>query len=149
MTITTVLLSLVSPLILAYAPTTSEIKDVLTEMMPTTTIDVNQLKYNSPKVYTANSDSYTVLASWYGPNFDGGQTASGETFNQYDYTTAHPSLPFGTQLEITYKGRSVVVRVNDRGPYYGGRELDISLGAAQAIGFVDVGEDYVTVTELN
>jgi rare lipoprotein A (peptidoglycan hydrolase) len=151
-TITTVLFSLVSPFIMAYAPGISDIKDVLKDLMPTP-INVEeqpqQLKYNSPRLYIAEHSSYTLLSSWYGPYYDGRQTANGEIFDQYDLTAAHPSLPFGTKLRVTYRGRSVVVRINDRGPYSGDRELDLSFAAAQAIGLIDVGVDYVTVTELN
>ncbi len=81
------------------------------------------------------------MASWYGPGFHGGTTANGERFNQYTLTAAHPNLPFGTPVRVTnkYNGRSVVVRINDRGPYSGGRVIDLSKGAAQVIGLVSSG----------
>jgi rare lipoprotein A len=81
------------------------------------------------------------LASWYGPGFHGALTANGERFNQYAYTAAHRSLPFGTQVRVTNlnNGRSVVVRINDRGPFIGGRVLDLSQGAAQVIGVIGSG----------
>jgi rare lipoprotein A len=81
------------------------------------------------------------LASWYGPGFHGALTANGERFNQYAYTAAHRSLPFGTQVRVTNlnNGRSVVVRINDRGPFTGGRVLDLSQGAAQVIGVIGSG----------
>ncbi|OUC12577.1 MAG: hypothetical protein B0A82_22080 [Alkalinema sp. CACIAM 70d] len=80
-------------------------------------------------------------ASWYGPGFDGNYTASGEIFNQEALTAAHPSLPMGTRVRVTNQdtGRSVVVRINDRGPYHGGRILDLSAGAARLIGVMDSG----------
>jgi rare lipoprotein A len=80
-------------------------------------------------------------ASWYGPGFDGNYTASGEVFNQNALTAAHPSLPMGTQVRVTNldTGRAVVVRINDRGPYHGGRILDLSAGAARVIGVMDSG----------
>jgi rare lipoprotein A len=89
-------------------------------------------------------------ASWYGPGFDGGQTANGEIFNQYDLTAAHPSLPFGTKVRVTNKdnGQSVVVRINDRGPYAGGRVLDLSEGAAEAIGMIGSGVAPVQIDVL-
>jgi len=70
-------------------------------------------------------------ASFYGvgDGYHGQVTASGERFNTYSMTTAHRSLPFGTRLRVTHGGRSVVVRVNDRGPFVGGRELDLSYAA--------------------
>ena len=106
-------------------------------------------------INTNEGNSYQVLASWYGPGFDGNTTANGEIFNQYDLTVAHPSLPFGTRLQISYNGNSVIARVNDRGPfkYVKGeyftedRGIDLSQGTAQAIGFDGV--NVVTVTELN
>ena len=76
------------------------------------------------------------LASWYGPGFHGRRTASGEAFNAGALTAAHRSLPFGTRVRVVNKrnGRSVVVRINDRGPYGHGRVIDLSRAAARAIG---------------
>jgi rare lipoprotein A len=81
------------------------------------------------------------FASWYGPGFDGNYTANGERFNQYDLTAAHRYLPFGTRVRVTNldNGRSVVVRINDRGPFVGDRVLDLSRGAAQILGTVGSG----------
>lgn len=81
------------------------------------------------------------MASWYGPGFDGNYTASGEVFNQNALTAAHPSLPMGTRVRVTNldTGRMVLVRINDRGPYHGGRILDLSAGAARIIGVMDSG----------
>jgi rare lipoprotein A len=80
-------------------------------------------------------------ASWYGPGFDGNYTASGERFNQYDLTAAHRTLPFGTRVRVTNldNGRSVVVRITDRGPFVGDRVLDLSKGAAQVLGTIHSG----------
>ena len=80
-------------------------------------------------------------ASYYGPGFHGKQTASGEIFDQDDYTCAHKSLPFGTKLKVVRvdNGSSVVVRVNDRGPYVDGRILDLSVAAGKKIGLDKVG----------
>lgn len=64
------------------------------------------------------------------------RTASGERFNEHAMTAAHRTLPFGTHLRVTYRGRSVVVRINDRGPFVRGRGLDLSRGAARAIGML-------------
>ncbi|MBL1210166.1 septal ring lytic transglycosylase RlpA family protein [Geminocystis sp. GBBB08] len=81
------------------------------------------------------------IASWYGPGFHGRRTASGERYNQHDFTAAHRSLPFGTRVQVTNlrNGRSVVVRINDRGPHVRGRILDLSAGAARAIGVKNTG----------
>ena len=81
------------------------------------------------------------MASWYGPGFDGNLSASGEVFNQNALTAAHRSLPFGTKVQVTNmdNGRSVVVRINDRGPYAGDRILDLSTAAARVLGVVQSG----------
>jgi peptidoglycan lytic transglycosylase len=89
------------------------------------------------------AEADTVLASWYGPGFDGQLTASGEVYDAYGYTAAHKTLPLGTEITVTYAGRSVDVVVNDRGPYSGGRDLDLSQGAAEYLGLTTAGVDYV------
>lgn len=80
------------------------------------------------------------IASWYGPGFSGNPTASGEVFNPENFTAAHHSLPFGTQVRVTNldNGRSVVVRVNDRLGHRG-RVIDLSTAAARAIGMINSG----------
>jgi rare lipoprotein A len=83
------------------------------------------------------------LASWYGPGFEGLPTASGEPYDPYGYTAAHKTMPLGTDLVVKYGGRSVQVTVNDRGPFVAGRDLDLSQGAAEAIGLTRAGVDYV------
>lgn len=90
-------------------------------------------------------------ASWYGPGFDGAYSASGEVFNQEAMTAAHPSLPFGTQVKVTNldNGQSVVVRINDRGPYAHDRVIDLSTGAARIIGLVQSGVAPVSLEVLN
>ena len=87
-------------------------------------------------------------ASWYGPGFHGRRTASGETFNTHALTAAHKTLPFGARVRVTNErtGRSVVVRINDRGPYAHGRVIDLSKAAAQAVGISGVGQ--VTLAKL-
>jgi rare lipoprotein A len=89
-------------------------------------------------------------ASWYGPGFDGNYTANGEVFNQYALTAAHRYLPFGTRVRVTNldNGRSVVVRINDRGPFVGDRVLDLSRGAAQILGTVSTGVSSVRLDVL-
>jgi rare lipoprotein A len=85
--------------------------------------------------------AFSGMASWYGPGFDGNYSASGEIFNQYAMTAAHRTLPFGTQVRVTNmdNGMSVVVRINDRGPFHGDRVIDLSTAAAEAIGLVNTG----------
>ena len=89
----------------------------------------------------------TMLTSWYGSYFHGRTTANGETYNMYGYTAAHKTLPFGTKLRVCYEG-CVDVRINDRGPYIGERELDLSYGAAKAVGLIGPGVAPVSVTFL-
>ena len=86
----------------------------------------------------------TMLASWYGPGFHGRTTANGERYDMHGLTAAHKNLPFGTRLEVCYQ-RCTTVRINDRGPFIGSRELDLSYGAAQAVGLVQPGVANVTV----
>src|SRR3954466_15987288 len=85
-------------------------------------------------------------ASWYGPGFHGKRTANGERFNTHALTAAHRSLPFGSRVQVTNErtGRSVVVRINDRGPFVGGRVIDLSKAAARAVGISGVGKVKLT-----
>ena len=91
---------------------------------------------------TAKHQPYQIgTASWYGEYFDGRPTASGEEFDMYDMTAAHPTLPLGSYVKVTNlrNGRVVVVKVNDRGPIVQGRIIDLSYGAAQVLEFQDHG----------
>lgn len=96
-----------------------------------------------PKVVARSKVAATVrgTASYYGRELHGRRTASGERFDMNKMTAAHRTLPFGTQLRVCNTGneRCVVVRVNDRGPFHGGRVLDLSRGAANRIGMVSSG----------
>ncbi len=84
-------------------------------------------------------------ASWYGPQFDGKKTANGERFNAESLTAAHPSLPFGSWVRVvnTRNGKFEVVRINDRGPYQEGREIDVSYRVARKIGLINSGVSQV------
>jgi rare lipoprotein A len=83
--------------------------------------------------------SFTGVASMYG-NESGSKTASGQRFNENAMTCAHRSLPFGTKLRVSHGGRSIIVTVNDRGPFVRGRVLDLSTGAARALGISGLGQ---------
>nr|WP_300366945.1 septal ring lytic transglycosylase RlpA family protein [Hydrogenimonas sp.] len=111
--------------------------------------------------YTVNGKRYypTVVsvgwrqdgvASWYGPNFHGGKTSNGETYNMYELTAAHKTLPMNTMVRVTNKrnGRSVVVRINDRGPFVKGRIVDLSYTAGKRIGIDKTGTAPVRLTVL-
>lgn len=91
--------------------------------------------------HAASAWSQSGRVSWYGPGFHGRQTASGEIFDSGDLTMAHRSLPLGSRVLVTNldNGRSVVLRVNDRGPYAGGRIGDLSRAAAGRLDFIDDG----------
>ena len=88
-----------------------------------------------------NAAPFLALASWYGPGFYGNRTANGEVYYGDQYTTAHKSLPFGTRVRVTNPrtGQSIIVRVNDRGPFIGPREFDLSRASAQAVGLLPSG----------
>ena len=94
-------------------------------------------------VATSGGGSFSGMASFYG-NESGSKTASGQRFNQNAMTAAHRSLPFGTKLRVSHGGRSVVVTINDRGPFIRGRVLDLSTGAARAVGLTSAGVGRVT-----
>jgi rare lipoprotein A len=94
-------------------------------------------------VGSSSGRSFSGMASFYG-NESGSKTASGQRFNQNAMTAAHRSLPFGTRLKVTHGGRSVVVTINDRGPFIRGRVLDLSTGAARAVGLTGAGVGRVT-----
>lgn len=87
----------------------------------------------------------TMKTSWYGSYYHGRLTANGEIYNMYDLTAAHKTLPFGTMLKVCYT-KCVDVRINDRGPYIGNRELDLSYAAAAKIGLLHPGVANTSVT---
>jgi rare lipoprotein A len=99
---------------------------------------------------TTKRSSLKGIASWYGPGFHGRRSANGERFNQHAMTAAHRSLPFGTKVKVTNlnNGRSVVVRINDRGPFSGRRIIDLSAGAASSIGMIGSGTAPVALEVL-
>ena len=92
---------------------------------------------------SVGSSGFAGKASFYG-NESGSKTASGQRFNQNAMTAAHRTLPFGTKVRVTYRGQSVVVTINDRGPFIKGRVLDLSKGAARAVGLTGAGVGHVT-----
>jgi rare lipoprotein A len=90
------------------------------------------------------------VASWYGREFAGRKTASGERFDPGEYTAAHRTLPFGSRVRVTNAaGESVVVRINDRGPFHGGRVIDLSQAAAADLGIVRAGSGRVQLALLD
>ncbi len=103
-------------------------------------LDPISATYHNDAIGSPNSDNPNFIqegvASWYGPGFQGRRTANGEIFNTYDYTAAHKYLPFGAEIKVTNQlnGKYVIVRINDRGPYAGGRIIDLSYAAKQELG---------------
>lgn len=89
-----------------------------------------------------------AVASYYGTE-SGSRTANGERFDGSGMTAAHRTWPFGTRVRVTYHGKSVVVRINDRGPYIRGRSIDLSRAAAKRIGLVNAGVGKVCLERLN
>lgn len=94
-------------------------------------------------------DLGTGSASYYGPNLAGNRTANGEVFDPTQLTAAHRTLPMGSMVKVTHNGKSVVVRINDRGPFHGNRVIDLSTAAAREIGLVQRGTGQVEMQLVN
>jgi rare lipoprotein A len=96
-------------------------------------------------------DMSTGTASYYADRFTGKRTASGEAYDPEDFTAAHRTLPFGTRVRVTdmASGRSVIVRVNDRGPWGNGRLIDLSRAAARELGLIQRGHSEVQLVPAN
>lgn len=107
-------------------------------------------KLNTVASNTVRKFSQTGMASWYGRQFHGRKTASGDTFDMNELTAAHRSLPLNCYIRVTNKtnGRSVVVKVNDRGPFHGNRVLDLSYGAAKRLGITNAGTAKVSIERV-
>ncbi|MGF1521310.1 MAG: septal ring lytic transglycosylase RlpA family protein [Leptolyngbyaceae cyanobacterium] len=129
---------------------TNRLRRLLGNAEPLTEIE------GQPELVAAGSESWNVTsvftgqASWYGPGFHGRRTASGEVFNQEALTAAHRTLPFGTQVLVTNLSNDaqVIVRINDRGPFTGGRILDLSAAAAREIGLYSAGVGQIRLEVL-
>ena len=108
-------------------------------------------KLNTVASNTVRKFSQTGAASWYGRQFHGRKTASGETFDMNGLTAAHRSLPLNCYIRVTNKtnGKSVVVKVNDRGPFHGNRVLDLSYGAAMQLGITNAGTAKVNIERVD
>lgn len=130
--------------------------------MPKQVILVPRIKnYRCKYTYRVNGRTYCVrknyhgyveygIASWYGPGFHGRRTASGEIYNMYKLTAAHKTLPFGTYVRVINlkNGKSVIVKINDRGPFVSGRIVDLSYAAAREIGMLKTGTASVKLIAL-
>lgn len=122
-----------------------ESSNLVEEFVPST---VTPTVLNSAVV--SYSERGIMKSSWYGPRFHGKKTANGEIYDQMAFTAAHKSLPFGTLLRLTNprNGKSIIVRINDRGPYIPGRQLDLSKGAASELGILYRGVANLKVEEV-
>ncbi|MDO5651795.1 MAG: septal ring lytic transglycosylase RlpA family protein [Moraxella sp.] len=131
-------LALSSPLVSQSTLEQSNDKDVLSQLSAVASNTVSKF-------------SQTGLASWYGRQFHGRKTANGERFDMNAMTAAHRSLPMNCYVRVTNKdnGKSVVVRINDRGPFHGNRVLDLSYGAAKAIGITQKGVGNVSIERVS
>ena len=90
------------------------------------------------------------IASWYGKRFHGQKTASGETYDMYAMTAAHPILPIPSYVRVTHlkSGKQVIVRINDRGPFHSGRVIDLSYAAAHRLGLLGTGSGEVEIEAI-
>lgn len=155
------------------APPSSSRYSVRHDYGPSKKIDVSHVKNAVPKVEPkskyGNPDSYEVLgkeykvrdssegytqtgvASWYGKKFHGHRTSNGEIYDMFAMTAAHKTLPLPTYVRVTHlgNGRSVIVKVNDRGPFHDGRIIDLSYSAAKKLGVVATGTGHVKVVAID
>lgn len=131
-------LALNSPLLTAQSDIVTNDDDVLERLTAVASNTVSKFKQ-------------TGLASWYGRKFHGRKTASGDTFDMNAMTAAHRSLPLNCYVKVTNKsnGKSVVVKVNDRGPFHGNRVLDLSYGAAKKLGITSKGVGNVSIERVS
>ncbi len=140
------------------APTRALDVSMIREVVP---VRLNRTMAGNRSPYTVNGKSYNVmateegyreigLASWYGEKFHGHKTSNGEVFDMYQVSAAHKSLPIPSFVKVTNleNNRSIVVRVNDRGPFHNDRILDLSYAAAYKLGFADRGTARVQVEAL-
>ncbi len=119
-------------------------KNTYTSVVPT---KKKKSKKNKKKVEYKGPKVFDCISSYYARKYHGKKTASGEIFNMFDYTAAHKTLPFGTIVKVynLKNKKAIVIRINDRGPFIKGRELDLSFAAAQALDFVRDGTAKVRV----
>ena len=110
----------------------------------------NKKKKNNKSPFDKSKKVFRGISSYYGPQFHGKLTANGEIFDMYGVSAAHKELPFNTVVRVTNEdnGKSLIIRINDRGPYISGRILDCSFGAAKKLGFVGEGTAPVKIEVL-
>ncbi|WP_231638892.1 septal ring lytic transglycosylase RlpA family protein [Aurantiacibacter marinus] len=119
--------------------------------LPDHAVDITTIEPATPPPAPAATSLGTGVASYYGRRFHGRRTANGERFNMNEMTAAHRTLPFGSRVRVTNtsNGQSVIVRINDRGPFIRGREIDVSRAAAEEIGMIRRGHSNVELELLD
>ena len=115
--------------------------------VPAVTKKQKKKKQNKKSSFNKSKKVFRGISSYYGPNFHGKLTANGEIFDKNGVTAAHKELPFNTYVRVTNEnnGKSLIIRINDRGPYVANRILDCSYGAAKKLGFVREGTALVKI----
>lgn len=136
-------------LLVGFTIVKTEVSGIAAPVMNTSTVTEDESLVETSAI--SYVDKGYMTASWYGPHFHGRMTANGEIYDQMAFTAAHKGLKFGTLLKITNpkNDMSVIVRINDRGPYIGGRQLDLSKAAALQLGMMKRGVVKVKVDELS
>ena len=136
-------------LLVGFTIVKTEVNEITEPVMNTSTVAEEESLVETSAISYVYKGYMT--ASWYGPRFHGRKTANGEIYDQMAFTAAHKGLKFGTLLKITNpkNDQSVIVRINDRGPYIGGRQLDLSRAAALQLGMMKRGVLKVKVDELS
>ena len=114
---------------------------------PRYTANVSSLNKSSKNQKNTSKNKLKGVSSWYGPNFHGNLTANGEVYDMYGVTAAHKTLPLNTTVRVTNlaNNKSLILRINDRGPYIKGRILDCSYGAAKKLDFIIQGTTKVRI----
>lgn len=125
----------------------AEPPEAVADVVPVRHSDITEAP-RAPTGGSGRTDARSMVASYYASVLEGNPTASGEPYEPRRYTAAHKSLPLGTELRVAYGGEAVEVVVNDRGPYVEGRDIDLSLAAAEEIGLIASGIAPVRVTVL-
>ncbi|MEC7120120.1 MAG: septal ring lytic transglycosylase RlpA family protein, partial [Pseudomonadota bacterium] len=133
-------------------PISIQVREMVSPKKPTAHAEQGMMeRMTALASQTVRRFNQSGLASWYGRQFNGRPTASGERFDMHAMTAAHRSLPFNCYIRVTNQdnGKSVVVKVNDRGPFHGNRILDLSYAAAQQIGIMNKGVGNVTIERID
>ena len=149
--LTKVFIILVMVLLVGFTIVANENAKAKVDQTENEIVPVNDADNSITQSVLSYTDKGTMIASWYGPKFHGKLTANGEIYDQMAFTAASKQLKFGTLLRITNirNNKSVIVRINDRGPYVKGRNLDLSKASALALGMMPRGVIKVKVEQVN